>query len=542
MILEIFSFIYILVILSTLFIGLKIFKHHMKMFQQSSYRPERYFKWLRSNVNEYKMHIIAFLLATLPFICVLYNIGISMTVFLMLHYIAILPLYLLYFNINKKEIKPLVYTPRVKRMILTIFIILILLLLLLLLLLPFNSATPFLFLLSIVSVPIYLLGFVLFSPFIIMLANFINSPIEKSIRNKFTNEAKEMLKQHKSLITIGITGSYGKTSMKNYLTELLKVKYNVLMTPESFNTPMGVVKTVRENLTGVTEVFVCEMGAKNEYDIKELCDIVKPDHGILTAIGPQHLETFKSIDTIVKTKFELIDSIKDGGIILLNGDSSYIVENLPKKKHYTYSCSNTSNYKPYDIKLTENGTTFTLETEKEKCTFTTKLIGEHNVLNLVGAIMMCNKLGISLEQLKSQVAKISPVPHRLEVKKSSSMTIIDDAFNSNPEGAKVALDTLSLFEGYKVLITPGMVELGEIQDEENYKFAVNASKVCDYIVLVGPIQTKPMQKALADEKFDTSKFFVAKNFHEGYAVAQSLETEKHKYILIENDLPDNYQK
>ncbi len=531
-------FIYLYAILSILAIPLtkKIYIHHMKMFQQSSYRPERFTKWLKNNKQDYRVHYIGVML----FFCFLYSLVYSS---LIIHYIIsalytlfIVSLYILYFKVKTSNIKPLVYTSRVKRMFVTISIFAFSLYAIVLTIQPTSANKDFIYL------PVFIVFFTSFAPFIIMLANLCNSPIEKSIRNKFINEAKSMLDSHKNLITIGITGSYGKTSMKNYLTELLKVKFNVLMTPESYNTPMGVVKTIRENLTGVTEIFVCEMGAKNQYDIKELCDIAKPDHAILTAIGPQHLETFKTIDTIVKTKYELVDSIQDNGIVLLNGDSKLITENLPKKQHFTYSYKNPSHYKPYNVTLSEKGTTFTLETEKEKCEFTTKLIGEHNVLNLVGAIIMCNKLGISLEELKPQVAKIAPVPHRLEVKKSPSMTIIDDAFNSNPEGAKSALDTLNMFDGHKVLITPGMVELGDIQDDENYKFAVNATKICDYIILVGPIQTEPMQKALSDENFDKTKFFVAKNFPEAYAKAQSLQTEQHKYVLIENDLPDNYQK
>ncbi len=533
-------------------VGIKALFHHMKMFQQSSYRPERFYSWLKNNVTTYKFHIVLLVVVLIftlfdiiqlmlfdvnnistiknqqvnSFVKMMFQLIKSITYFLFICY----TINFYYFKKNT-NIKPLVVTPRVKRMFVTIFILFTIVIL------------SNLFLKDTLAMALnYTMFFIATLPVIIMLSNFINSPIEKSINNKFINEAKSLLNAHKDLITIGITGSYGKTSMKNYLTELLKVKYNVLMTPESYNTPMGVVKTVRSSLTGVTEIFVCEMGAKNEFDIEELCNIAKPDHAIITAIGPQHLETFKSIDTIIKTKYELVDSIKNDGIILLNGDSEHITNNLPNKAHFTYSCTHSSNYQPYDITLTPEGTTFTLKTENECCTFTTKLIGEHNVLNLVGAIMMCNKLGITLEQLKPQVAKINSVSHRLEVKKGSDMTIIDDAFNSNPDGAKVALNTLSLFDGFKVLITPGMVELGEIQYKENYNFAVNATKVCDYIILVGPKQTEPMQEALKAKDFDENKYFVAQNFHEAFALAKSLESNKHKYVLIENDLPDNYQK
>ena len=127
-----------------------------------------------------------------------------------------------------------------------------------------------------------------------------------------------MLQSCSNITVIGITGSYGKTSVKFYLNKLLSAKYNVLMTPESFNTPLGVVKTIRTSLKATHEIFICEMGAKNINDIKEICDIVHPKHGVITSIGPQHLESFKTVENVVKTKFELADAIDKNGMVFLN--------------------------------------------------------------------------------------------------------------------------------------------------------------------------------------------------------------------------------
>ena len=142
----------------------------------------------------------------------------------------------------------------------------------------------------------------IFSYRVVSLVNIVNSPIEKWIQKGFYNKAKRKLEEMPNLKVIGITGSYGKTSTKYIVSTILSQKYNVLMTPESFNTTMGVVRTINEKLNSMHNLFVCEMGAKQVGDIKEICDLVKPDYGILTAIGPQHLETFKTIDNVKKNQ------------------------------------------------------------------------------------------------------------------------------------------------------------------------------------------------------------------------------------------------
>lgn len=172
-----------------------------------------------------------------------------------------------------------------------------------------------------------------------------------------------MLKACPDLKVIGITGSYGKTSVKYYLSTVLKAKYNVLMTPESYNTPMGVVKTIREQLRPTHEIFVCEMGARHVGDIKEICDIVFPEYGIITSIGEQHLETFKSIENIIKTKFELYDAVADKDKMFLNGDNENITKTLigkGDKISHTYGLNEQNETYAYDIKVTNKGTVFSV--------------------------------------------------------------------------------------------------------------------------------------------------------------------------------------
>jgi len=167
---------------------------------------------------------------------------------------------------------------------------------------------------------LFLVLFILLTPLFVILVNLLNSPLERAISNWYISDAKRILREMPHLIVIGITGSYGKTSTKYFLAKLLSYKYNTLMTPGSFNTPMGVVKTVREQLRPIHDVFVCEMGAKHVGDIKELCDLVNPRYGILTAIGPQHLDTQGTMENIEKTKFELPYALPDDGTAFLSYD------------------------------------------------------------------------------------------------------------------------------------------------------------------------------------------------------------------------------
>ena len=495
-------------------------------FQLNSYRFDTHTKWMRENLRKYLTHNI---------IAVLMLIVVFIPMNPMVKAIALEVLFIISLPTEKpkKAKKPLVYTARVKRMLATTLLVV------LAVLIPttikgISSAHE--------TYPLFAMVLIYaLSPCIILLSNLINKPLELSINQYYTNDAKKMLRACPNLKIIGITGSYGKTSVKYYLTTLLRSKYNVLMTPESYNTPMGVVKTIRGSLKATDEIFVCEMGAKWVGDIKELCDIVHPHHGIITSIGPQHLESFKTLDAIKGTKFELADALPEGGMLFLNGDDENIDSYKGNRKHISYSLDN-GDYSAFDIAVSERGTTFKVKApDGETQEFSTKLIGRHNVLNIVGAIAVSHKMGIALKDLRSAVRKLEGVPHRLQLSDKGNMTIIDDAYNSNPSGTKAALEALSLFNGYKILVTPGMVELGSKQDELNREFGSNAADVCDYVVLVGEKQAVPIKAGLLDKNYDESKIYVASNINEALTHVYALNSQgKKKIVLLENDLPDNY--
>ena len=379
----------------------------------------------------------------------------------------------------------------------------------------------------------------------------VNSPMEKCINLRFINDAKRRLKEADNMTVIGVTGSYGKTSVKYYLGELLSVRYNVLITPESYNTPMGVVKTIREHLKPGTDIFVCEMGARHVGDIKEICDIVHPRHGVITSIGPQHLETFFNMENIKNTKFELADALSAGGMLFLNGDNVYIQEKAGeygnKTFYYAESAAGDSGhstaegYFASDITVSQTGTEFTVTApDGESERFHMRLIGAHNVINVVGAISVANKLGIALKDLRIPVRRIEPVPHRMQMREHGLVTIIDDAYNSNPVGSKAAVETLAMFDGVRILVTPGMVELGDKEREYNYKFGTYAADCCDYILLVGRKHTEPIREGVLSKGFAKDRCLVYDKLEEALSYAYSIKEQGHKYILLENDLPDNY--
>ena len=299
----------------------------------------------------------------------------------------------------------------------------------------------------------------IFSTYVVILINSINKPIEDSINKGFYNAAKKKLEEMPNMKVIGITGSYGKTSTKYILSTILEQKYNVLMTPESFNTTLGVVRTINENLNSMHQIFVCEMGAKNIGDIKEICDLVHPEYGILTAIGPQHLETFKSLENVRKTKMELVEAVTNKAFV--NYEDENIIETKIEKDNIKYGISQNCDTYAYDIKITEEGSIFNVHTKDGEITnIKTKLLGEHNIQNILGCIAIAVHLGLTNEQIANGIAKIKPIEHRLQIlPNKNGITVIDDAFNSNPVGSKMALDVLKSFEGRKIIITPGMVEL-----------------------------------------------------------------------------------
>ena len=491
------------------------------MLQLNSYRPERYKKWCLD--NEKKLVSLTRMIPALCVLCIWLEGRFGPTV----GYIACGAVLLATALINwpKKAKKPLVVTARVKRLFLTEGI-LCAALLCLFWFMPLRGAA----LLGLCHVVIWLF---------VGIANRINTPIENKIADGFVKDARSRLDQRPDLTVVGITGSYGKTSVKNFLSALLAVKYNVLMTPGSYNTTMGVVRTVREMLRPSHQVFIAEMGAKQKNDIKEICDLVHPTYGILTSIGEQHLETFGSVENIIDTKFELADAIPESGYAILNYDNEYIRNRAVTVPTVTYGAGESgAGYRYSDMAVDTHGCQFTLTApDGESCRYTTHLLGAHNIQNLAGCMALAHTLGISLKEMVYPVRLIKTVEHRLQLLPNG---YIDDAYNSNPAGFRSALDTLAAFSAQRILVTPGMVELGERQDALNRELGEYAATKCDYAVLVGLKQAPPLKEGLLAGGFPEERIYVAATLTEGLAFINQLPREGERIVLLENDLPDNF--
>ncbi len=382
--------------------------------------------------------------------------------------------------------------------------------------------------------------------FLLLLANLLIWPLEKAINYWYYQDAEQILADHSTLKVIGITGSYGKTSTKNFLNRILAARFNVLATPESYNTTMGVILTTRTRLKSTDEVFIVEMGARKKGDIKEICDLVRPSMGILTAIGEQHLETFKDLANIKRTKFELIQSLEKGGIAFVNWDDENIrsLPVVPGIRYVRYGImADDLDYRAGSIQYDARGSVFTICSRTgQNGVFRTRLLGRHNIYNILAATAVASELGMDMASIALAVRNLSPVEHRLEMKRGKDYLIIDDAFNSNPIGSKMALEVLSKMEGsMKIMITPGMVELGSRQYELNYEFGRLAAEVCDYVILVGPRQTQPIQDAFKEAFYPPEQYFVARNLNQALQHLNDI-VKPGSIVLFENDLPDTYNE
>ena len=434
---------------------------------------------------------------------------------------------LLFLQAKKEKLKkPFVLTERVKRLI------------------AMHAATAFVVsLIAGAAYPPLRWALPAFEALLIALAAVCAQPIEKQINQQFIDDAKNRLDKNPALIKIGITGSYGKTSTKFLLRDILSVKYNVLATPSSFNTTMGVTRVIREQLMPSHQVFIAEMGARHVGDIKELVDLVHPTMGLLTSVGPQHLDTFGTIERIKNTKYELIDGLPENGTAILARDGA-ICEELYNR------CPLEKKYMPGDLMTASDmewgpfGTRFTLtdvETgESARCE--TRLLGEHSIANLLLCCTAARTLGMTPAEIALGVARCQPVEHRLELLSGGGgVSIIDDAFNANPVGAKAALRVLKGFPGRRIIITPGMVELGGEEAQFNREFGEQMADSVDVAILVGRRHTQPIVEGLTAKGFPNEKIHVVSSLEESTKVLHAM-MQAGDVVLYENDLPDNYSE
>ena len=495
----------------------------LHILQLENYYNDRYVVWMKRYIKKV-LNIKIIVLLCVPIILLLFDFNILALVLNLFVYLGIILT-----SKKKQGKKAFVVTARIRRMYITYLII-------------------FAVIVSIAVLVNYKIAIIISNIFamvaytFVYIVNLINRPIEKSIRKGFCIKASKKLKEIPNLKVIGITGSYGKTSTKYAVNTILSQRFNTLMTPESYNTTMGVVRTINEKLSSTHQLFICEMGAKYIGDIKEICDIVNPNFGIVTAIGPQHLDTFKSLDNVRKTKLELVDSLPENGLAFVNWEDENIRKSELPNNVVKFGLTKKADYYAEDICITERGSSFYVVLQnQDKIHIKTKLLGELNIINIVGAVAIADKLGMTPDEIKMGVKYLRPVPHRLQLKQNpNGSIIIDDAYNSNIKGATMALEVLKAFETkQRVLITPGIVELGDKSQEINRELGRKAAQCCDYVILVGAEQTVPILNGLQDRHYPKQNTYIAKNLQDALQQMNKI-TSSNTVILLENDLPDNY--
>lgn len=360
---------------------------------------------------------------------------------------------------------------------------------------------------------------------LILLANAVAAVYEIPHNKKFIRRAKAKLSRS-DVKVIAITGSYGKTSCKFILSSLLSAKYRVLTTPRSHNTPVGIALAVNNAKLEDYDIFIAEMGARHVGDVAELCEICPPDVSLITGICGQHMETFSSFANIVKAKGEILTHTKGRAVIA--DDCFDLFAEYPCEKSRC-GCAD-------DIVCTADGTDFTLSLGGRQKRVHTKLLGRHSAYNIALAAEAAYGVGLTLEEIAAAAEKLDFVEHRLQLIKSGGVNILDDGYNSNVKGARAALEALKLFGGRKIAVTPGLVELGVLEREENAALGKNLVGL-DLVILVGDTLVKAVQGGYEEGGGDMQRLVIcptlaaAQERLKGFLLAGDT-------VLFLNDLPD----
>lgn len=335
----------------------------------------------------------------------------------------------------------------------------------------------------------------------------------------------------KKLKVIAITGSYGKSSTKEILYQLLKNKYKVLKTPESYNTVLGISKVVDYELDGSYDFFICEMAAYHPRDIKKLCRMIPPQYGILTGITSQHLERFRSLKNIIRTKFELPESVEDQKKMVYNLKNIEVGKEVAARK-----IRNPIDYfEAKKISFTPAGTQFVLNANRRSIPVITRLFGYANVENLLGAMRMANLLNIDIKEIVKSAKNLNQTPHRFSLSKYGRATFVDNTFSSNEMSFEQMIKTAKAVSGKKVLITPGLVELGKTEQEIHKKLGQASRGVFDKIILVGKNRRT---LAFSDGLQEEVKFI--NDLREEYFAKINEVKDEFDWVFLENDITENY--
>jgi UDP-N-acetylmuramoyl-tripeptide--D-alanyl-D-alanine ligase len=545
----------VVILLIAIFIRHSLYRlrYFLQMIQQLGYKTNEYRKWLSESLYskavtaEHIFFNVIILLMIYFFVdrVTLTAGAIIMVTFALFWFIGISRYK------EEKEKKPLVFTSRLKRLAFTALILMIVLWFIMIdfayrgiqlrdFAAPFINTDPYFLSFGLVIVDMCV-------PFFLYAAAWVMKPVELYIQNGFKKQARKKLASLPHIKVIAITGSYGKTSTKYVIDAFLKERVQVCVTPGSYNTPMGICKVINNDLEAHHQVLILEMGARYSGNIKELCDIARPDIAVITNVGISHLETFGSKEAVAEEKSTLAKELKPGGTLILNSDDELVkrMGELRTDVNVVFAGADGS-VRATDVEVTPRGTSFNLVWNESNNSerISTKLLGAHNIQNMLLAAAVASEFDIRPKTIAVAAEAMEPVEHRLELKERNGLTVIDDAFNSNPVGAKNAVDILASFKtGRRILITPGMIELGDLEEKENRLFGEHiANAGLDLVILVGREQTEPIAKGIRNHKNGMeTDLRIAKSLFEANDILKEF-AKPGDVVLYENDLPDTYSK
>ncbi len=389
-------------------------------------------------------------------------------------------------------------------------------------------------------------------PYLLMAANAILWPAEKALQDRFISDAQRILREVNPFV-VGITGSYGKTGAKAALGEILDQTLGATFWPKkSINTVLGITRTIRETMRPHHRYAVIEMGAYNIGSIQRLCEFTPPKAALVTAVGIMHLERFGSPENVYRAKSEIAQALPPDGILVCNGDSPNARR---MAQHYSTGPHSVATVLLYgfdpgaghldccasDIVFDTEGTRCVIHWKGQKYPARTRLLGRPNLSNILGAFTMACALGADPAYVVACLANLEPVDNRLVLDRSSSVAYLRDAYNSNPTGFEAALEVLqSLPAAKRILMTPGMIELGDQQYEQNKRIARIAAGVCDLVLVVGAVNRDAILAGLREANYPQDKTVLINTREEAFSVLAG-RASAGDIVLIENDLGDIHE-
>ena len=506
----------------------------LHMYQLSSYRFKGVLNWLRASHYDYVLRYFTYSLLTACFMllfrfCFPWDWENGFHYFSFLAYV-IFGIAFIAVAFAKKPKVPLAVTPRMRRLILVQAVVA----------LGFSVGGWALC----EYTPLYECGYAilpLLVPVVSSVSFAVTYPFERISARSFMRDAADEMDKLKAggLKVVGITGSYGKTTAKNILAVMLSGVCRVCATPKSYNTPLGICRTVNDVLAPDDGILIAEMGARRRGDIAEICRVAKPDYAIITGVGCQHFETFGSLETIADTKYELVEAVGENGLAVFNCADKGACALAERRNGRMLKTGGTSDCDIVfsDVALSPSGTDFTVRRAGECVCVHTPLFGRHIPALICACMAVATDMGVSLETCAKACEKLVPVEHRLEVIRLNDRVVIDDSYNSNPDGAANALEVLGCFDGMKVIVTPGMVELGGLENDANRKLGALIAGTCDLAVLIGS-RAKTIKAGAIEAGMPETNIETAMSLDAAKKILASLPCGC--AILFENDLPDNY--